>query len=94
VDSVEQGERVEAELDRIIERRDDERRKTEGECRAEDLWRESVRRYNARQSEDLRTAWREHWRKMRAVHWGLASDYDRKLRESENGHHEEGQHDH
>jgi hypothetical protein len=82
---VEQGERVEGELDRLIEKRHDHRVAEEGERAAEDLWQESVRRYHARQEQDHRAAWCEHYRKMRGVHWGLGDDYDRKLRALENG---------
>jgi hypothetical protein len=48
-----------------------------------------VRAYRAKQKENLRAAWREHWHKMRTVHYGLADEYDQKLRESENGHYHE-----
>src|SRR5919202_4669797 len=58
------GEAVEYELDAIVRRRHDQRVQSEGERAREQLWAESVRRYNARQEQDLRTAWREHWRKM------------------------------
>jgi hypothetical protein len=48
------GEQVEAELDAMIRRRDTERRQTEGERRMEELWAQSVRRYNARLEADER----------------------------------------
>jgi hypothetical protein len=83
--SVEHGERVEAELDRIIERRDEERRKTEGERRAEDLWQESVRRYHARRSEDLRTAWHEYEMRLYRIHSGLASEHLARAERLEKG---------
>jgi hypothetical protein len=50
---------------------------------------ESVRRYNARQEQDLRALWCEHYRKMRGIHYGLGDEYDQKLRALENGHAEE-----
>jgi hypothetical protein len=93
---ISRSEQVETDLDRLIERRDTERRKSEGERAAEELWQASVRRHNARQEQDHRAAWCEHWRKMRAVHYGLGDEYDRKIRESENGHTDEernGHHD-
>ena len=63
------GEQVETDLDRLIERRDTERRQTEGEGAAEELWMASVRRYNASQQADHRLAcWCEHFRKMRGLH--------------------------
>jgi hypothetical protein len=86
------AEQVEAELDAMIGRRDTERRNTEGERLEEALWAESVRRYNACQEQDLRLAWCEHYRRMRAVHWGLGDEYDQKLSELENGY-ERRQHD-
>ena len=89
MDRVAKGEAVESELDAFIARRDKERRQSEGERAREALWQESVRRYNARQEQDHRAAWHEHWRKMRAVHYGLGDEYDQKLRESENGHYHE-----
>ncbi len=52
----------------------------------EALWVESVRRYRARQSEDLNAAWCEYHRKMRAVHWGLGDEHDAELQKLENGH--------
>jgi hypothetical protein len=80
------GEQVESDLDRLIEKRHDQRVLSEGERRMEELWAESVRRYNARQEADHRIAWCEHYRRMRAVHYGLGDEYDAKLRELENGH--------
>jgi hypothetical protein len=76
-----------AELDRLLmERRDTERRKTQGERLEEELWAESVARYNAHREAENRLAWCEHFRRMRAVHWGLGDEYDAKLRDLENGH--------
>jgi hypothetical protein len=77
-----------------IGRRHDQHLMSEGERRAEELWQESVRRYQRRQEQDLRSLWCEHYRKMRGVHWGLGDDYDRKLRELENGHHYEERNGH
>jgi hypothetical protein len=79
------SETTEKDLDLFITRRDAERRESEGERRAEELWQESVRRYYARQAQDLRALWCEHYRKMRGVHWGIGDEYDRKLRGLENG---------
>jgi hypothetical protein len=52
------GELVEKELDAMIERRS--RQKDPDE--EEELWRESVRRYDARRREENRFAWREYHR--------------------------------
>jgi len=54
VDIARGGELVEAELDRFIATRS--RRDPDAEER-EELWKESVRRYNARRSEVMRAAW-------------------------------------
>ncbi len=86
------GEMVEGDLDRLIERRNAERCKTEGERLEAELWAESVERYNAHQEEKRRLAWCEHFRKMRGLHWALADGYDTKLRELENGHEERNGH--
>jgi hypothetical protein len=48
------GEMVEAELNRVIERRSS--REMDPDER-EALWQESVRRYNARRQEEMRVAW-------------------------------------
>ncbi len=53
------GEMVEGELDTLIRRRDAERRKTEGERREEEMYAESVRRFNERQRQQ---AW---WERLR-----------------------------
>jgi hypothetical protein len=50
------GELVERELDTMIERR--YRQKDPDE--ESELWKESVRRYNARRREEMRAAWCEH----------------------------------
>jgi hypothetical protein len=52
------GERAEKQLDLLIERRS---RKGEVDPdEREELWKESVRRYNARLQEERRVAWCEH----------------------------------
>jgi uncharacterized Fe-S cluster-containing MiaB family protein len=50
------GEAVEADLNRLIERRSRQRDADE----QEELWRESVRRYNYRKQEQLRNEWCEY----------------------------------
>ncbi len=57
---ISRGEMVEGELDRLVTRRHDARVSSEGERQAEEVWQESVRRYNARKSEEMRAAWCEH----------------------------------
>jgi hypothetical protein len=70
------GEAVEAELDRLIERRS--RQKDPDE--ESELWRESVRAYIARRREEMRAAWREYHQEQatrhRAVLEELASHHE------------------
>jgi len=49
---------VEAEVDRLIERRS--RNAEVDPDEREELWKESVRRYNARRREEMRAAWCEY----------------------------------
>jgi hypothetical protein len=51
------GEAVEHELTAFIEKRDKQRRQTEGERATEVAWMESEKRYNARRREENRLAW-------------------------------------
>jgi hypothetical protein len=87
---ISRSEQVETDLDRLIERRDTERRKSEGERAAEELWQASVRRFHERQEADHRLAWCDYERRMRDLHWSLGDEHDRKLKKLENGHHENG----
>ena len=52
-----QGEKVEAELDHMIRRRDERRRTDEGERPAEEAWAESCRVYEAKRQAELVFAW-------------------------------------
>jgi hypothetical protein len=54
---VARGEMVEAELDRLVEKRHDRRVADEGERPAEEIWMESERRYDERRRADNRAAW-------------------------------------
>ena len=58
------GEAVEADLSRLIERRSRQRDADE----QEELWRESVRRYNERKQEQLRNEWCEYHQGQAARH--------------------------
>jgi len=88
VDSVEQGERVERDLDAFIEKRDTERCKTEGERKREELWQESVRSFYARREQDHRLAWFEYEMRLYRIHSGLASEHLARAERLENGHHQ------
>jgi hypothetical protein len=60
---IEQGERVEHELDAFIRHRDNQRRQTEGERLTEALWMPSERAYFAALEEQTR---QERWSSTRA----------------------------
>jgi hypothetical protein len=63
---VSRSEAVEHELNRLIERRHDQR--TAEERPSEELWQESVERYNAERDRQLRTEWTEYHRGQAARH--------------------------
>jgi hypothetical protein len=86
---VSHGERVERDLDAFISKRDTERRQSEGERQREELWQESVRRYNGRQEQDHRLAWYEYEMRLYRIHSGLASEHLARAEKLENGHHHE-----
>jgi len=68
------SEMVEKELDHLITRRSKQKDPEEHS----ELWRESVRRYNARQREENRLAWCEYFSRLA---WSLrarAEDYDQR----------------
>jgi hypothetical protein len=66
VDSVEQGERVERDLDAFIEKRHDQRVREEGERRTLEEWQVSERLYAARKSRARALDW-YHYHLERAV---------------------------
>ena len=72
------GEAVEADLDRLIERRS--RQKDPDE--ESELWKESVRRYNDRKQEQLRNEWCEYHQgqaaRLRAVFEPLIAGYEQQ----------------
>ena len=65
------GEQVEKELDAFIERRS---RKDPDADEREELWKASVRRYNARRREEMRAAWTSY-------HEGQAERHRRTLQD-------------
>ncbi len=88
---ISRSEQVETDLDRLIEKRHDQRVLSEGERAAEELWAESVRRYNARQEADHRAAWHEYELRLYRIHSDLAAEHlARAERLETNGHHENG----
>lgn len=68
------GELVERELDAMIERRS---RKKDPDEESE-LWRESVRRYNARRREENRLAWCDYFSRLAGALRARAEEYDRR----------------
>ena len=68
------SEQVERELDAMIERRS--RQKDPDE--EHELWRESVRRYNARRREENRLAWCDYFSRLAGSLRARAEEYDRR----------------
>jgi hypothetical protein len=68
------GEGVEAELNRLIERRSQQKDPDE----ESELWRESVRRYNARRREENRLAWCDYFSHLAGSLRTRAEEYDRR----------------
>ena len=80
---IRRSEQVESELDAMIEHR--ARQKDPDE--EHELWRESVRRYNARKREENRLAWCEYFSRLA---WSLrarAEDYDQRAQTLMEGEH-------
>ncbi len=69
----ERAEKLEAELDRIIERRAREERDS---APIEEAWKDSTRRHNEQRREALGLAWRDHHLRMQEVHARLASEHE------------------
>ena len=65
---ISRSEGVEHELNRLIERRHDQRLTEERHRPSEELWRESVERYNAERDRQLRTEWAEYHQGQAARH--------------------------
>ena len=78
---VARSEVVEGELVRLIEKRHDQRVKTEGERLEEALWMESERRYHEIRQRQNVAAWFAHFCRMADNHAALAEDYQRRAEE-------------
>jgi MoaA/NifB/PqqE/SkfB family radical SAM enzyme len=70
------GEMVEKELDAMIERRS--RKGGVDPDEREELWKESVRRYNTRRREENRIAWCEYFSRLAGSLRARAEEYDRR----------------
>jgi hypothetical protein len=68
------GESVEAELDRLIQKRSRQR----GADEESELWKESVRRYNNRRREENRLAWCGYFERLAACLRARAEEYDHR----------------
>jgi hypothetical protein len=65
---VSRAESVERELDRLIERRHDQRMTAESHRPSEELWQASVERYNSERENKLRVAWCSYHQDQAARH--------------------------
>jgi hypothetical protein len=65
---ISRSEWVEHELNRLIERRHDQRTAQERHKPSKELWQESVERYKAERDRQLRTEWTEYHRSQAARH--------------------------
>ena len=69
------SESADAELTRMVERRSS--REPDPDER-EELWKESVRRYNARRQEELRAEWHGYFCRLAACLRARAEEYDHR----------------
>ena len=65
---VSRAESVERELDRLIEKRHDQRTTEEGHRPSEELWQASVERYNSERERKLRAEWCSYHQEAAARH--------------------------
>ena len=65
---ISQGESVEHELNRLIEKRHNQRTAEERHKPSEEFWQESVERYKAERDRQLRTEWAEYHQGQAARH--------------------------
>ena len=73
---ISRGEATEKELDALIERRSRKREIDPDE--REELWKESVRRYNARRREENRVAWCDYFCHLAGSLRARAEEYDQR----------------
>ena len=78
MDVAQRTEMVEAELTRLIERRHDERVKTEGERREEELWVSSAREYAEREKRQLEAARYAFEMNLCEIHERLAAEHEER----------------
>ena len=68
---------VDAELDRLMSKRASQDRRPDPDER-EELWKESVRRYNARRQEENRLAWCDYFERLATCLRARAEEYDHR----------------
>jgi len=78
---VARSEAVERDLDAVIERRDRQRRQTEGERAIEEVWRASERRHAARLREQNRWEWVRYFDRLARSLRERAAHYERRADE-------------
>jgi len=64
-------------LDRLIAKRTSQERRLDPD-EQEELWKASVRRYNARRREENRLAWCDHFERLAACLRARAEEYDHR----------------
>jgi hypothetical protein len=70
-------EAVDLELDRLISKRASQDRRPDPD-EQEEIWKESVRRYNARRREDNRRAWHAYFERLATSLRSRAEEYDHR----------------
>jgi hypothetical protein len=78
LDVAQRTEMVEAELTRLIEKRHDQRVKTEGERREEELWMPSSRRYSEMEERQMNAARYAFEMNMCELHERLAVEHEER----------------
>ena len=76
MDTVERAEMVEKQIDTMIQRR--ARKGDVDSAEQEELWKESVRRYNARRQEENRLAWCDYFERLATCLRARAEEYDQR----------------
>jgi hypothetical protein len=76
---------AEAQLERFITQRHEKRVADEGERQAEEMWRESVRRFHARSEAEMRNRWVEYHRHLQVLHQNLADEHEAEVAKLEDG---------
>ena len=65
---ISRAEMVESDLDRLISKRDTQRRETEGERAERELWQESTERFSAARQQQLALEWLDYHQQRQRAH--------------------------